>query len=101
MSASVTEKTKRGPIQFQKFQRFLRGQWRRRFARTSGARDQPTARGQATARVAEVAGLGELALLIHGPASQAAGHDRQMVRQRVWHAVRTAARCTARRRRRR
>jgi len=45
MSAGVTEKTKRGEIQFQKLQRFFRGQWPRRFARTSGERAQPTAAG--------------------------------------------------------
>jgi hypothetical protein len=39
MSASVTEKTKSGAIQFQKFQRFLRGQRPERFARTSGRRE--------------------------------------------------------------
>ena len=45
MSATVTEKTKSGLIQFQKFQRFLRGQWSLRFAVTSGTRDQPIALG--------------------------------------------------------
>jgi hypothetical protein len=45
MSASVTENTQSGPIQFQKFHRFLRGQWPERFARTSGRREKPTAAG--------------------------------------------------------
>ena len=45
MSASVTENTKSGPIQFQKFHRFLRGQCPDRFARTSGWREKPTAAG--------------------------------------------------------
>ena len=45
MSASVTENTKSGPIQFQKFHFFLRGQCPDRFARTSGWREKPTASG--------------------------------------------------------
>jgi hypothetical protein len=36
MSARVTEKTNSGAIQFQKFQRFFRGQWPRRLPRTTG-----------------------------------------------------------------
>ena len=45
MSATVTEKTKRGPIQLQKFQRFLRSACPRRLAVTRGKRDQPTDSG--------------------------------------------------------
>ena len=42
-TAEDAEKTKSGPIQFQKFHRFLRGQCPDRFARKSGCRAKPTA----------------------------------------------------------
>ena len=45
MSASVTENTKSGPIQFQKFQLLLARPVPARFARNSGRRAKPTAAG--------------------------------------------------------
>ena len=89
MSASVTEKTKRGPIQFQKFQRFFRGQPPRRFARTSGRRDQPDRGGiQPAVRVAEIDRRGDLGLVVHGApplAPDARADDRQVVGEQAWH----------------
>ena len=89
MSARVTEKTKRGLIQFQKFQRFFRGQCPLRLARTSGVRDQPTAAGLSRPRVvAEVDGGGDLALVVRGAVvapPHAVSQNGQMVRQRPAH----------------
>ena len=86
MSASVTENTKSGAIQFQKFHFFLRGQWPARFARTSGWREKPTAAGFRRPRASQRStGAMNLALGVDGLAHAAragAVEDREMVGQR-------------------
>ena len=85
MSASVTEKTASGPIQFQKFHRFFRGQCPEQVgADERPAREAHRSRIQAAACVAEIDGRGDLALgvdgLPHAPRVRPV-EDREMVGQ--------------------